>query len=39
MHEKYGEDVVVELHELRMSTSKVADEELVQMLERYKLIR
>jgi maleate cis-trans isomerase len=38
MHKKYGADVVVELHELRMSTRKVTDEELVEMLDQYKVM-
>jgi hypothetical protein len=36
MHKKYGPDVVVELHELRMLIRKVTDEELVQLLNQYR---
>lgn len=36
MQEKYGPDVVAELHELRMRPCKVADEELAQTLDRYR---
>jgi Bacteriophage Lambda NinG protein len=36
MQEHYGPDAVLELHELRMSRAKVADEELARLLESYK---
>lgn len=36
MQERYGPDMVAELHELRMLPRKVTDEELAQMLDRYK---
>ena len=36
MQEKYGPDVVAQLHELRMRPCKVADEELAQTLTRYR---
>ncbi len=36
MQEKYGPDVVAELHELRMRRHKVTDEELMQNLNQYK---
>ena len=36
MQEKYGPDVVAELHELRMRPRKVTDDELAQTLSQYK---
>ena len=36
MQKNYGPDVVSELHDLRMARSKVTDEELAQLLRRYK---
>ena len=36
MQEKYGPDVVAELHELRMQPRKVTDDELAQTLYQYK---
>ena len=36
MQEHYGEEVVTELHELRMGLEKVTDEHLFELLEEYK---
>jgi hypothetical protein len=36
MKERYGPEVVLELHELRMAPCKVTDDDLARTLERYK---
>jgi hypothetical protein len=36
MHSRYGPEVVLELHEQRMRTCKVTDEELRDRLHRYE---